>query len=309
MKRHVYKKYSSEYLGDYTFQIDEEGNPYWVYTTLKTLTTSGCKVPYGCITVDAVTGVMTKYNNLEDIPTWVDLVYSGEMIEELYNRYGRYINGFINFSKKGVTATTDDYGYLMVDDDIYIYTGVTSAGRDESNIGFILANSRTGECIYYPVAGAEEYSAMSAAEGLVQNFGYVASFPSLVLVDEEPTYVLVLKDANGLVKKYAMVNYKNYTIAVAEDTLEACERAYRKALVTKNPEVIEDSSSTKTENVVVDSINFIVVDGITVCYIKGNNKVFRVSFAEELILINTGDTVNVTYVASDDSILQAVTVE
>lgn len=307
--RHVYSAYSNEFFGDYSFQLDETGHPYWVYTILETQTIAGCKVPYGCITVDAVTGAMTKYDELKEIPEWIELVFTGEMVETLYNRYGSYINGFWNFSKTGVTATTDDYGYLQINGDIYIYTGITSAGADESNLGFIIVNSRTGECIYYPIAGAEEYSAMSAAEGLVQNYGYEASFPSLVLVNEEPTYVLVLKDSNGLVKKYAMVNYENYSVAVVGDTLESTQKAYEKALVGKTTSSEEvDPEKLTTETVVITDIEYIAIEGNTICYVKSEDKCFKQAFSnnEELILLEVGDTVTISYQQTESSIIQIV---
>lgn len=308
--RHVYTAYPSEYFGDYSFQLDEEGNPYWVYTLLQARTVSGCKTPYGCIIIDAVTGSMTKYDDLDEIPVWVELVFTGERVESLYNRYGSYINGFWNFSNKGVTATTEDYGYIQFNEDIYIYTGVTSAGADESNLGFILVNSRTGDCIYYPIAGAEEYSSMSAAEGLVQNYGYEASFPSLVLVEEEPTYVLVLKDANGLIKQYSMVNYKNYSIAVVADTLEDCQKEYAKALTGKTVEEV-DPEKTVTESFIIDEIEYITIEGNTICYIKSGDKCFKQSFAEneELILLKVGNEVSIQYQQSEYSIIPIVNIE
>ena len=93
-----------------------------------------------------------------------------------------------------------------MDGDVWVYTGVTSVNADESNIGFVLMNLRTGESKYYNIAGAEEYSAMSSAEGQVQNLGYRASFPSLINIKNIPTYIMVLKDNAGLVKMYALVN-------------------------------------------------------------------------------------------------------
>ena len=96
---------------------------------------------------------------------------------------------------------------------MWYFTGVTSVNEDESNIGFILTNARTGEYKFYPVIGAEEYSAMHAAEGEVQEKGYQASFPSLINVGGQATYIMVLKDSGGLVKLYALVNVEKYSMA------------------------------------------------------------------------------------------------
>ena len=304
--RHLRSRYPSKLFGEYTFQIDNEGNPYWVMSTLKLNTLFGCETANGAIVCDAVTGDC-EYYNLENIPEWVDIVFSGEMIESMYDDYGRFINGFINFSKKGMTQTTDDYGYLCMGSDIYIYTGVTSTSSDESNLGFILVNSRTGKYNYYPISGAEEYSAMSAAEGAVQNFGYSASFPSLVNVGGVPTYVMVLKDSSNLVKMYAMVNVKNYTIVSCSGTLNDCIKSYNTALknagTSANVNIKNDEK--KTDNFEVSDIRYVTIDGNTFVYITGDNgKIYRQMFAlnEKIIFVNVGDTVIVEYADDDDVI-------
>ena len=302
--RHIRSLYSSEILGDYyNFQIDEEGNPYWVITVFEYQVWMSAKVPTGAIVVNAVNGEMEKYA-LNEIPTWVEQVFDGDTVTMLYNRHGKLLNGALNLSDTGKTQVTEDYGYVEKDGDIYIYTGVTSVAADESNIGFIMVNSRTGECKYYPIAGAEEYSAMSAAEGVVQNYGYEASFPSLVMYEDTPTYVMVLKDSNGLVKKYAMVNMVNYTIVAVEDTLDACKSAYIKAItgedeplppVENNPVVEEYTQST---TITVTSVEFITVNGTTIAYVKdADGHVYKQSFAqnEYLILLEVGQEVVIEY--------------
>lgn len=298
--RHIRTKYKKEVLGDYyNFQIDEEGTPYWVISVTEYKVWKSAKVPVGAIIVNAIDGSMEKYA-LKDIPKWVEQVYDGDMVSTLYNRYGKYLNGFPNLSDEGKTQVTRDYGYLEKDGDIFIYTGVTSVVADESNIGFILVNSRTGECKYYAIAGAEEYSAMAAAEGVVQNFGYEASFPSLVMYKDTPTYVMVLKDANGLVKKYAMVNMVHYSVVVVEDTLEKCKKSYIDA-INKNTEVSENTTEDLKEikeTITIESINYINIDGETYAYIKSTDgKFFKQSFKEneKLICFEVGNVVDIKY--------------
>lgn len=288
LHRHVWSSYPSTFLGDYSFQVDDEGTPYWVITTLDAKNIWSNKVPNGAIVVNASTGQMKRYT-LNTTPEWIDLIYSGKTVETLYNRYGRYINGFLNFSKTGMTQVTKDYGYITMNDDVYIYTGITSVSSDESNLGFILVNTRTGDFDYYPIAGAEEYSAMGAAQGIVQNYGYTASFPSLMLIQETPTYVMVLKDANGLVKQYAMVNYANYTIATVGDTLDICLNNYSRLINGETP-------VTATEgNGIITNIEFITVDGETYCYIVTNtNEVYCAKFDPAHMLLNVGTEVELS---------------
>lgn len=286
MMRHFRNDNLGEYFGDYSFQLDDEGNPYWVITTMDAKNGWLNKVPDGVGVMNACNGAIDWYS-LDKIPSWVDLVYSGDQITELYNRHGKYINGFLNFSETGVTQVTDDFGYITMGDDVYVYTGITSVSNDESNLGFILVNTRTGVFDYYPIAGAEEYSAMGAAEGIVQNYGYTASFPSLILIENQPTYVMVLKDSNGLVKQYAMVNYKNYTIAVVGDTLNSCVDKYIKAMAGEIQIEVPEGAIT------ISKIEFVIENSQTYCYVVGDDgKIYKAIFSPNQLLLEVGGTIS-----------------
>jgi hypothetical protein len=191
--------------------------------------------------------------------------------------------------------TTQGYGYVVRGDDVWYYTGVTSVTSDESNIGFILTNARTGEYKYYPVIGAEEYSAMGAAEGEVQETEYVASFPSLINVESEPTYIMVLKDAQGLVKLYALVNVQNYSIVATGTSQTAAKQAYLEELYKRG--VIEEEDlpapEAKTADVTVTAVRLATVGGETVVYITAaDGVVYRGALTadESLILVTEGMT-------------------
>lgn len=284
------KGYRKDLLGDVSFVIDEEGNPFWSVVVEKYATFMGARTPKSAVLVNAVTGEIQEYA-LNALPTWVDGAISGNTAANLYNRYGKLNNGFWNLSKANVTVTTQDFGYLSINGEMWYYTGITSVTEDESNIGFLLVNSRTAESQYYLLGGAEEYSAMAAAEGAIQNFGYKASFPSLVMVGGEPTYVMVLKDANGLVKDYAMVNYKNYTIVNVAETMEKTEAGYLQQLGGRTADTII------SETITIAKITFIAIDGNTVVYITATNgDVYKTTFSEEYILLEEGDTLEVNYI-------------
>jgi 3D (Asp-Asp-Asp) domain-containing protein len=196
-------------------------------------------------------------------------------------------------------VTTDDFGYKIIGNDVYIFTGVTSTSNDEANIGFILANSRTGEYSFYSVPGAEEYSAMAAAEGSVQQYRYTASFPSLVNVDGEATYIMVLKDASGIVKMYSMVNVENYNIVVTSDTQADVFQKYKAALAGsgKKPE----ADVLESEEITVREIIYVTQNGNTYVYLKSSEGVFGMAFDESVLLIDEGDTVRVYYTKKNES--------
>jgi hypothetical protein len=196
----------------------------------------------------------------------------------------------------GCKQTTDDYGYIIIGDDVWYFTGVTSVVADESNIGFIITNARTGEYRFYPVVGAEEYSAMAAAEGEVQEKAYQASFPSLVNVSGEASYIMVLKDKGGLVKLYALVNVENYGIVATGETQREAITAYRKLLVNAG-RVDADASGSEAITVTVENVRIVTVDNVPVVYVTATDgSVYKSSLLEEeaLILVRAGDALTLT---------------
>ena len=193
LNENLYRKlrfsYLTEIFGEASFEIDNEGNPYWIVPTLKYTGVGLKKEVSGVIILDPKTGSSKKYN-VGEIPSWVDHVYPSDLIIEELDDWGTYKNGFINsiFGQKGVVNTTDGYNYTVMNDDVYLYTGITSVASDESNIGFILCNLRTKETFFYSVSGAEEYSAMESAKGQVQQMNYDSTFPLLINLNNKPTY-------------------------------------------------------------------------------------------------------------------------
>lgn len=312
-QRHIWTKYPTLMLENLHFEIDESGKPYYIASVVeKTIALFGGKTVVGCIVLDPVTGETQKYD-LKDIPNWIDVVFSGDLICEQYNWYGMYQNGYFNsfFAKKGCKQVTtytageeesydetpiSDYGYVAKDGDIWIYTGVTSVNGDSSNIGFLLANERTGESRYYSVAGADEKSAMAAAEGEVQEKGYQASFPSLINIDGNPTYIMVLKDSGGLVKLYAAVNVEQYNLVTTASTQAECIAKYKVLLGTDEKE--EPTQETETVTVTIASIKYIDIDGNTYIYLidtKENIYKAKASSHENMILLSEGDIVELTH--------------
>lgn len=309
--RHIRSKYPTLMLSNLHFEINESGKPYYVASVIeKTIGLFGGTTVSGCIVLDPVSGETEKYD-VADIPKWIDVVFYGDLICEQYNWHGMFRNGYMNslFAKKDCKQVTtyysgeeetdetpiSDYGYVAKDGDIWIYTGVTSVNGDSSNIGFLLANERTGESRYYQIAGADEKSAMAAAEGEVQEKGYQASFPSLINIDGHPTYIMVLKDSGGLVKLYATVNVEQYNIVTTATTQEECIRKYKSALGLKVDMSEED---TKEEIITIASLKYIDIDGNTYIYlIDRENNIFRAKAAdnEDMLLLNVGDTVKITH--------------
>lgn len=279
------------------FEIDEQGNPYWVCPRIvKKIGLFGGTDIKGAVLVNAVTG---ESEYVEEVPTWVDHVYNASLIMEQYDYYGTYRNGFLNsiFGQRDVTVTTSGYNYIALNDDVYVYTGVTSVGSDQSNVGFILCNQRTKETTYYTVAGATEYSAMSSAEGVVQHLNYRATFPLLLNVSSKPTYFVALKDNAQLVKMYAMVNVEQYQIVATGASVAECERNYIKLLSDNN--ITEEVTPIEEEiSGVIAEIRSAVISGNTVYYIRLAERegYFAISASdnERAVILNVGDAVSFT---------------
>ena len=300
--RHLRFQYPTYIFNEPTFEIDEEGTPYWVCPRIvKRIGLFGGTDIQGAVLVNAITGESQYYT---DIPTWVDGVYSAEIIMDQYDYYGTYQGGFINslFGQKNVTVTTEGYNYIAANDDVYVYTGVTSAGSDESNIGFILTNQRTKQTTFYSIAGAEEFSAMNSAEGVVQHLNYSATFPLLLNISNQPTYFMALKDYAGLVKMYAMVNVQQYQIVATGASVEECQSNYYKLLRQNKLDTGEAPILPADEDTVTGSVTALrsaVIDGTTMYYVTldADNTVYCISAGEveKVILLNVGDRITITY--------------
>ena len=311
LERHLRFQYPTKIFADETFEVDESGTPFWICPTYEfKIGLYGGRDIEGAVLVNAITGESTYYP-VSEIPSWVDRVYNAELIIEQYDYYGTLINGFWNsiFAQKDCRVTTDGYNYMAQGDDVYMYTGVTSVAADESNIGFILSNQRTKETKFYSVAGAEEYSAMSSAQGQVQEMRYTATFPLLLNIADEPTYFMALKDAGNLVKMYAMVNVRQYQIVVAADSVEECERRYVAKLaeggIVEEPVAEEDAISGN-----IATIRSAVVNGNTCFYFQlaGKEQVYSLSMAtdERAVILNVGDPVTFTVKRGEEAAILPV---
>lgn len=306
LQRHVQLKYPTKIIDGYHFEVDDNGEPFYICPTKKArVGLFGGMDVAGVIICDPVSGAC-EYYDIEDCPAWVDSVYDGDLLEQKYNWHGMLAGGFINsmFSQTGCKQTTDDFGYKVIGDDVWIYTGVTSVNGDQSNIGFVMMNQRTSEARYYTVSGAEEHSAMAAAEGEVQEKGYRASFPSLINVEGVPTYIMVLKDDGGLVKLYAMVNVEQYNMVATAVSQTEVFSNYKKLLASDSKGNTAQSAE-QSAKIQVSDIQYINTEDGTVVYIKDtNHQVYKQAFEnnEALIKISVGDRLMVYYDLMEDGI-------
>lgn len=301
--RHLRFRYPTYIFDDQIFfEIDEEGTPYWVCPVKKfNIGLFGGQTVGSVVLCNAVTGECVEYDVM-DVPQWIDKVYSAELLIQLYDYSGILKHGFWNsvLGQKDCLQSTNGYNYIALDDDVWVYSGVTSVSGDQSNVGFVLMNQRTMETRFYKVEGAIEDSAMSSAEGQVQNLGYVATFPLLLNIADEPTYFMALKDGAGLVKKYAMVNVQKYQWVAIGDTIQECEKNYS-ALLSTNGIVGQNADAEKEITGRITAIAPVVLSGTTHYYIclEGTDDIFDVNMEDEsligIIRCKEGDRIRISY--------------
>ena len=334
LKRHLRFEFPTYLFADATFEVNDDGDPFWICARLdKTIGLFGGTDVIGIVLVDAVSGECIEYSmdQLKDDPNlqWIDRVYDSDLIVQQYNYYGKYQKGFWNslLGQKDVIKTTDGYNYIAKNDDVWMYTGVTSVTSDQSIIGFVLVNQRTKEADFYNVTGGTEYSAQQAAEGRVMDLGYTAPFPLLLNIGGEPTYFLSLKDPkNQIVQQYALINVANYNnnkMGVTGTDLSKCLASYIESLKEKgitvdiNPDDVvtpgtnEDKTpdtSKLTASGTIADIRTAVMGGESYYYIKldSNEAYFAIAASKDegVVILNRGDSVTVTY-SGEGSIINA----
>ncbi|HIT06177.1 MAG TPA: CvpA family protein [Candidatus Scybalocola faecipullorum] len=315
LERHLRFSYPTLIFDDnYVFEIDDEGNPYWICPVVKyRIGLFGGKDIQGVVIVDAQDG-SSQYYDAADIPQWVDQAFSSDIAIAQIDYWGEYKRGFWNtiFGQKEMSHTSEGYNYLAQDDDIWLYTGLTSVGSDQSNIGFVLVNLRTKEARYYPVSGATEYSAMASAEGQVQHLNYRATFPILLNVANQPTYFLSLKDNAGLVKQFAFINVERYQEVAIGSTINEAYSQYLE-MSADDAQISVDTEDLRTLEAVVTSISTAVIEGNTHYYIQVENSdhIFTASIQNDNILavIKAGDTISIKYIDSDSQFIELNEIE
>lgn len=332
LKRHLRFNYPTALLGEAVFEVDEAGSPYWICPILdKTIGLFGGTDVIGAVLVNPTTGECVDYT-IDQLRTnkelqWIDRVFDSDLLVEQYDYYGKFKGGFWNsiLGQKNVVVTTSGYNYIALNDDVYMYTGITSVNTSDNSItGFTLINQRTKEAKFYRVNGATENAARNAAEGKVQQYSYDATFPLLLNIGKEPTYLMALKDDTQIVQQYAMVNVSQFTTLLATGTsLEACLESYTKLLkengisTSIDPGMVVDPGNnhiggqeqeTATVSGTVTDLRVAVIGGNSIYYIKLDTDVYYsvdASKFQNVVIANKGNEVEISYKVADGKILSA----
>lgn len=311
--RHVQLSYPFYMFEDFSFEIDEDGHPWWICPVqTRTIGLFGGETISRVVLCDAVTGECQDLA-VEDCPEWVDGVYPASLLVQQYNWYGRYNNGWLNsfLGQENVMQTTPGtdgqlgYNYLAKDDDVWVYSGVTSATADDSIIGIVLINQRTQESHFYSVPGATEASAMASAEGQVQDLGYQATFPLLINVNGQPTYFMALKDGSGVAKQFAMIDIQRYQNVATGATVAECQKNYEALLATNGVAAGSpgEPGGEMTASGTIRSMAQAVVEGNSHFYVTldGTDGIFDFALPGliEIVGYREGDPIEFTYLEGE----------
>ena len=320
--RYVQLKYPFYMFDEKSFEIDEDGHPWWICPVQKrTIGLFGGTTIDRVVMVNATTGECTDIS-IDEVPEWVDRAYPAELLIEQYNWSGAYKDGWLNswLGQKNVVQTTPGtdgnvgYNYIAKDDDVWVYTGVTSATADNSIVGFVLVNQRTAESHFDSVAGATEESAMQSAEGQVQNLRYTATFPLLINVANQPTYFMALKDSAGLVKKFAMIDIQRYQNVAVGDTVAECQKSYEALLATNGVDTGDSApSDEKQAKGIIATMAQAVIEGNSHYYVtlQGDSSIydFPLPGMLEIVAYSAGDEISFTYIDAGTTAFPAQSID
>jgi hypothetical protein len=289
-------------ITDYSFEIDDEGNPFWVVTTYKNMRGFALPEADGVVLVNASSGE-TKSYSLKDVPNWVDRVQPEDFIMRQINNKGQFVEGIFNFSNRNKFQTSEGSIIIYNQDRCYLFTGITSVGADESAIGFYMVDMVTKQATLYQMPGATEYSAMNSAQGNVQDLGYTATFPVVLNVSGQPTYFMTLKDNEGLIKQFAFVSIKDYSVVGTADTVSGAMKNFEKSMINTAGKSNEENQEPKEKIKVsgtVDRIGVSVESGYSVYIIslvENAEKLYKVSIdkSSTLSITKPGDLVLIEY--------------
>lgn len=315
LHRYLYfNGYNTIGLTDFSFEIDDTGMPYWVVTKYKKQVGFSGNDATGVVVVNAQNGDIKEYD-IKNTPAWVDRIQPISFIKDQLNDWGEYVKGYWNFSNENKLQITEDLTLVYgKDNKSYWYTGITSVGKDESAVGFVLVDTRTKQTTFYKQSGATEFAAQSSAQGKVQEKGFVASLPIPYNINNIPTYVMTLKDNGGLVKMYAMVSISDYTIVGTGNTMREALTAYKTAFNSSGNKINLDSKSAKkvVESTIIRIQND-VKNGNSFYYftVKDYPNIFVGSsqISNQLPITAVGDRVKISFDIDTEEIIDVSTFE
>ncbi|MDD2370384.1 MAG: hypothetical protein PHQ32_00080 [Firmicutes bacterium] len=304
LSRYIWMHYPSSLITDYSFEIDDNGAPFWVATVYDNqIGLFSGQNPVGIVLVNAVNGDIKRYD-IKDVPVWVDRVVPADQAITQADNALTYKNGWFNAAigaKKDVFQLTEEYNYLTLNGNTYLYSGITSPNNaDETSVGFMLIDLKTKDAKMYSIQGITEYRAMEIAVSSqsVKAQNLTATVPILVNIEGQPTYFLTLKN-NVQRQWYVLVRVSDGAIVLNQD-LKNCKSEYISLLTNQEGNTITDGLESVTGK--VSRIRESEGDILEFVFANDVDKIYMVpiSLGVDTRFLQAGDIVTVNFLPSDD---------
>ena len=313
LPRFLYQNgYSARGYMDYTFELNDDGVPFWVVTLFDKKVGYSGSVATGVVIVNPVTREDKEYT-IDNTPEWVDRIQPESIVESRISDWGIFVEGWLNSWTSGKNVIEASQGTSLVytaDGRSAWYTGLQSHGSsDQGTMGFMLVDTRTGKASFYRRAGITEAAAKEVIEGQVQEKGYVSTWPIPYLVNGVPTFISVLKDQAGNTQMYGLVSYNDRTVMAVHQNFRTALRNYGTAMRSSGTAIAIDGEVELVtfEGTVIrlgrEQLNDQVL--ITLMLDTVGNKAFAVSSqtSNEVLLTKEGDTVKVSALDTGNGVI------
>lgn len=291
--------YSTYKIDQPEFEIDDEGNPFWVIPISKKHFASKVLNVDKLLILNPENGEIKEYTT-SNVPKWVDRIYTPEILVDQVDWWGEYVHGYWNFAHKDIMIPSGEM--VMVygkEGHCMWYQGMTSKGLDNATVGFLLIDSKDKKVNFYKRVGATETAAMQSAEGKVQEKGYYAGHPTAYNISGEPTYLVPLHDKSNLVKAIALVNIHDFNHLSVGTTLSDVLRDYS-VLMTDDAMRKSGNALSKKINARVLRVSSFTKSGLTTIALLLDGKEKLTLFGDpisltDLLFVSPNDSLHLEY--------------
>lgn len=322
LERHVRLEHPDVVMLDTTFEIDEEGNPFYIISYGHFTEFRRVAEVDGVITVDPESGETTQYE-VENAPEWINRIYPPNIAEERNTWFGIYKQGLINrfFGREGLTQPTewgaDDSVTGVVNADLQLswftdHMRLQNEGQEASNsmVGFTMFDARTGELNYFRDASGmlNGRTAMNLAERTFRRDDYVPGTPSLYNIYGQYTWVVPLMDRNSVFRQVMLVSARDENVYGHGETKRDAFNAYQLELSNNVDDDIVPGELTEMVEITAEVervYQWDREDNVTIrLLLEGENRIFTVNASSypRAIFIEPGDEITISFMDSGEDI-------
>lgn len=228
------------------FEIDEEGNPYYIGLIKSPTILFGAKEIKEAVLVNAKTGVSEKLS-VEDMHKkykWIDTLISENLSLEQIKNKGLYGEGWFNsvFNQNNVKKPTDEYlTTISVGGQLWSFTGITSlSSKDQSLIEGIFVNNITGKASVLPLSEiTNEDGAIQQMESSLgsDSIKWKVILPQPLIIDGEFYWLGTVVSTANLYQKVMAINGKNVAKVYDAKDVESLIKKIKNVTEANNTEV------------------------------------------------------------------------